>query len=176
MDVASNFKIIARYNQRMNLQLLSTCRSLSPAQLNRDTRSYFSSIFDMWNHMIVADRLMLQRLADNHIIITEKSLQSLELDEVNWPETDLDNLVGIRESIDHLIVDFSHCLTPEDCQKSLTYVTENAVTVTFTVNEFLLHWGNHQTHHRGQLTCVLSQFGLDYGVTDLPLIVPEAQG
>jgi uncharacterized damage-inducible protein DinB len=29
---------------------------------------------------------------------------------------------------------------------------------------------NHQTHHRGQLTTLLSQLGLDPGVTDLPFI------
>ena len=29
------------------------------------------------------------------------------------------------------------------------------------------HFFNHQTHHRGQLTTLLSQQGLDPGVTDL---------
>jgi uncharacterized damage-inducible protein DinB len=30
------------------------------------------------------------------------------------------------------------------------------------------HLFNHQTHHRGQLTTLLSQLGYDPGVTDLP--------
>ena len=30
----------------------------------------------------------------------------------------------------------------------------------------LVHLFNHQTHHRGQLTTLLSQLGLDLGVTD----------
>ncbi|MDP3937619.1 MAG: DinB family protein [Deltaproteobacteria bacterium] len=29
------------------------------------------------------------------------------------------------------------------------------------------HFFNHHTHHRGQLTTLLSQCGKDYGVTDL---------
>jgi uncharacterized damage-inducible protein DinB len=29
---------------------------------------------------------------------------------------------------------------------------------------------NHQTHHRGQLTTLLSQMGLDVGVTDMPFM------
>ena len=29
------------------------------------------------------------------------------------------------------------------------------------------HFYNHHTHHRGQLTALLSQAGADYGVTDL---------
>jgi uncharacterized damage-inducible protein DinB len=28
---------------------------------------------------------------------------------------------------------------------------------------------NHQTHHRGQITTLLSQIGIDIGETDLPL-------
>ena len=32
------------------------------------------------------------------------------------------------------------------------------------------HFFNHQTHHRGQVTALLKQFGLDPGVTDfMPL-------
>jgi uncharacterized damage-inducible protein DinB len=34
----------------------------------------------------------------------------------------------------------------------------------------VLHFFNHQTHHRGQLTTLLSQAGVDYGVTDLFLL------
>jgi len=31
----------------------------------------------------------------------------------------------------------------------------------------VVHFFNHQTHHRGQLSTLLAQFGLDCGVTDL---------
>ena len=34
------------------------------------------------------------------------------------------------------------------------------------------HFFNHQTHHRGQVTALLSQCGKDYGVTDL-IFMPE---
>jgi uncharacterized damage-inducible protein DinB len=30
-----------------------------------------------------------------------------------------------------------------------------------------IHFFNHQTHHRGQLTALLAQIGRDPGVTDL---------
>ena len=33
-----------------------------------------------------------------------------------------------------------------------------------------VHLFNHQTHHRGQLTTLLSQLGIDPGVTDLPML------
>jgi uncharacterized damage-inducible protein DinB len=39
----------------------------------------------------------------------------------------------------------------------------------------LSHFFNHQTHHRGQVTALLSQFRLDPGVTDL-IALPDFQG
>lgn len=36
------------------------------------------------------------------------------------------------------------------------------------------HFFNHQAHHRGQATTLLSQAGVDMGSTDLLMIVPEA--
>jgi uncharacterized damage-inducible protein DinB len=36
------------------------------------------------------------------------------------------------------------------------------------------HMFNHQTHHRGQVHCMITQFGLKSHDTDLLLIVPAA--
>jgi uncharacterized damage-inducible protein DinB len=38
------------------------------------------------------------------------------------------------------------------------------------------HFFNHQTHHRGQLTTLLSQQGLDPGVTDLIALLRSTGG
>ena len=37
----------------------------------------------------------------------------------------------------------------------------------------ILHFFNHQTHHRGQVSTLLTQAGADVGVTDLLVLVPE---
>ena len=43
---------------------------------------------------------------------------------------------------------------------------------TRTVPRWMLvtHMFNHQTHHRGQVTTLLSQMGLDVGSTDIPFM------
>ena len=48
-----------------------------------------------------------------------------------------------------------------------TRQSENQV-VTRPAWQLVTHMFNHQTHHRGQITTMLSQFGVDPGVTDLP--------
>ena len=50
--------------------------------------------------------------------------------------------------------------------------TSNVDGATRTLPSWILvaHLFNHQTHHRGQLTALLSQLGLDPGPTDLPFM------
>lgn len=38
----------------------------------------------------------------------------------------------------------------------------------------LLHFFTHQIHHRGQITTLFSQAGLDFGETDLLLRIPNS--
>lgn len=37
----------------------------------------------------------------------------------------------------------------------------------------VMHFFNHQTHHRGQVTTLLSQAGVDVGDTDLVVLIPS---
>jgi uncharacterized damage-inducible protein DinB len=37
----------------------------------------------------------------------------------------------------------------------------------------LLHFFNHQTHHRGQASTLLTQAGADIGVTDLLVLIGD---
>lgn len=39
--------------------------------------------------------------------------------------------------------------------------------------ELLLHFFNHQTYHRGQVSTLLAQAGIAVGVTDLLTQIPE---
>ncbi|PZR72725.1 MAG: hypothetical protein DI537_47275 [Stutzerimonas stutzeri] len=41
-------------------------------------------------------------------------------------------------------------------------------TRTSPARVLLVRMFNHQTHHRGQLTTLLNQMGVDPGVTDIP--------
>lgn len=174
MDLASNFVMMARYNQRMNVQLLAACRHLSSAQLQRNTRSYFVSVLDYWNHLLQSDITMLNCLVKHQLGISKKDLQGVTFD---WNDQrfldDLSAIIERREEVDHLIVNMTHHLDDTLFQKSVHYLSEDGSEMEMDLNAFLLHLFNHQTHHRGQLACILSQFGLDVGVTDLPHVVPE---
>jgi uncharacterized damage-inducible protein DinB len=59
-------------------------------------------------------------------------------------------------------------LSPALLAETLTYTSVvNPQKRSYPMWVALAHFFNHQTHHRGQLTTLLSQSGIEPGVTDL---------
>lgn len=119
---------------------------------------------------------MLQRLIANDLVSLDKS--SLEDFPVAKSVDDtfvstINELRKLRTQVDDVYLQIAQSLTDATCSKVVKYTTTEGEKIEKNVGEFLQHIFNHQTHHRGQLTCILSQFGLDFGCTDLPVIVPE---
>lgn len=164
------------YNQRMNAQLMDCCLTLSNDIIEKETHSFFPNIVSYWNHILFGDLILLGRLASNSIA----QLSLKDLSEFPSPKSpkdiyhnQLSDLAVLRKKVDELIVQYCRILTEEDCDKYITYTTTEGDSMTKAVADITQHIFNHQTHHRGQLTCVLSQFGVNYGCMDLPVIVSE---
>jgi len=160
----------------MNAQLMDSCLALSNDLLEKETHSFFPNIISYWNHILFGDLILVGRLALNHI----GSLSPQYLSVFPTPKSPQDiyysklsDIAVLRKQVDELIIQYCANLTEEDCEKFITYTTTEGTSITKAVADVTQHIFNHQAHHRGQLTCVLSQFGVDYGCMDLPVIVSE---
>jgi uncharacterized damage-inducible protein DinB len=173
-SMVKHFQMMSVYNQRINEQLIHCCNSLSNEQLNEETHSFFPTIIAYWNHILFGDLILLFRLASNNIanlsvddfskLPTAKSPQDIYCHHFT-------DLVILRRKVDVLINTYCAHLTDEECSQSISYTTTEGQRITKPVAEVTQHLFNHQTHHRGQLTCLLSQRGIDYGCMDLPVII-----
>jgi uncharacterized damage-inducible protein DinB len=74
-----------------------------------------------------------------------------------------------RQAFDQVIIDWASTLDPRWLEGDLTWFS-SAVGREVTKPKRLLvaHMFNHQTHHRGQVHCMLTQCGVEPGATDLP--------
>jgi len=176
MNLSSNFKMLSLYNMRMNSQLIECCSQLSPEKLLEDTNTFFPSIISYWNHLMFGDLIMLNRLANCKI----GSISSIDLSPFPEPVStrdiyfdNLSEIKNVRSKIDSLIFEWCSTLTDEDCAQTLTYKTTEGQEISRRASDVIQHMFNHETHHRGQLTCILSLNGVDFGCTDLPIVVPE---
>ena len=122
--------------------------------------AFFKSIHGTLNHVLVADYLWLSRLDAEPCAIRS-------LDEELYG--DFDELRKQRGFTDDRLDRVIAALTNERLAGDLTYrrASGNHETVTTPLTLVFMHFFNHQTHHRGQVTTLLMQCGVDVGRTDL---------
>ncbi len=180
MNRAEHFAFLARYNQWMNAKVFEAALQLPPADLHLDRRAFFGSIFGTLNHVAVGDTLWLRRFARHPANFPSLALA---LDQLEDPAglqitlfPDLAPLAAYRERLDQLILDFTAELSDASLDADLQFRTTNGIDHRKGFHGVLMHFFNHQTHHRGQASALLTQAGSDVGVTDLLVLVPSAAG
>ncbi len=82
-----------------------------------------------------------------------------------------------RASFDEVILRWAESLDPVWLDGELTWVS-GAAQMEITRPKWILvtHMFNHQTHHRGQVHCMITQCGLKPRDMDLPLMMPASVG
>ena len=83
----------------------------------------------------------------------------------------LSELRDKREQLDHLINAWIENLADADLHDRLSYYSTNGVHHTKHYGSLISHLFLHQVHHRGQITTLLSQCGVNFGDTDLIEII-----
>jgi uncharacterized damage-inducible protein DinB len=87
---------------------------------------------------------------------------------------DFAELRHAREAMDYRILDWAGALTDDVLDSELHYTSVvNPQPRRIPMSLAVVHFFNHQTHHRGQVTTLLSQCGIDPGVTDLMWMAQE---
>ena len=82
--------------------------------------------------------------------------------------TDFVVLRAERENEDRRIIHWVDSLSSRHLEGKLIYKgIVNPEPRRYPLGFALAYFFNHQTHHRGQITTLLSQLGVDVGVTDL---------
>ena len=158
MQSLAHARALAAYNRIMNLRIYAACANLSDSDRKRHTGAFFKSIHGTLNHLLVGDSVWMSRFTGQPVAIRS-------LDQELY--ADFDSLRSQRVAMDNAIVQCVDGLNAERLGSSLTYSSlAGDRTTTLPLWFVLTHFFNHQTHHRGQVTTLLSQCGHDPGVTD----------
>lgn len=155
---------MARYNRWQNESLYGAADGLSDGERRRERGAFFGSIHKTLNHLLWGDRIWMSRFAGTPR--PEGGIpQSIALVE-RW-----EDLKRERAAFDETIVGWADRLEPDWIAGDLTYYSGAAKRdITRPKGLLLAHLFNHQTHHRGQVHCMLTQAGARPGDTDLPLM------
>eukprot|EP00123_Amoebidium_parasiticum_P006659 comp17562_c0_seq1/m.17162 comp17562_c0_seq1/g.17162 ORF comp17562_c0_seq1/g.17162 comp17562_c0_seq1/m.17162 type:complete len:180 (-) comp17562_c0_seq1:35-574(-) len=158
-----HYQMFARYNAWANTCLYNAANKLSPTQYNEDRGVFFGSLHRTLAHILVADRLWLHRFSQGKLCDAPKAL-----DEV--PHETFEELWAARQDMDNRIISFTESLTPEILSGRFRYTTigeDPNLTMEQDLEPTLAHFFNHQTHHRGQASGILTGLGCESVVMDL---------
>jgi len=89
---------------------------------------------------------------------------------------DIQILRSKREEMDALILNFSAAWNEEILASPIRYRNMAGEKHQQPLGALLQHFFNHQTHHRGQVTTLLFQAGVDPEATDLIMMLMEDYG
>lgn len=167
---------MAEYNEWMNDKLYEAAMTLSDEELAANRMAFFGSIIGTLNHLVVGDTLWLKRFATHPAnysaleLVNELPLP-ISLDQVAF--TDIRSLSRHRKKLDQAIKNWARSIREEDLDYVMTYSNMKGFEAQKNYYSLVMNLFNHQTHHRGQTTTLLTQANVDVGVTDLLAIVPN---
>ncbi len=167
---------MARYNQWVNRRLYDKVQSLPATEIAKDRGAFFGSILGTLNHILVGDIFWLRRFSSSKLcrdalapmreMAMPTSLRDVLFD-------DIQILRVKREEMDTLILNFSETWNNEVLASPIRYRNIAGEKHQQPLGVLLQHLFNHQTHHRGQITTLLFQAGIDPESTDLIMMLME---
>lgn len=175
MSRTSHVVLMASYNASMNHSVYQAARKLPAEALSADRKAFFGSILGTLNHLVNADTIWLKRFAGHPANYPQLAPLRALADPASLGAMaygDIDSLWERRQWLDALIAAWAAAVTEADLDHTLHYVNSRGAS-NKNFFSLLMHFFNHQTHHRGQASTLLSQEGLDIGVTDLLALIPN---
>ncbi len=154
---------MARYNTWQNANLYGAAAKLPDQERKADRGAFFGSISATLNHVLWADHMWLVRFKVQEPPRAKNIAEGLAQYPV-WEE-----LASERVKLDAFIEDWASGLRQADLEGDLKWYAASAqkdmVTPMWVA---ITHFYNHQTHHRGQVHCLLTSLGGKPERTDLP--------
>lgn len=142
------FRMFAGYNAWANARLYAAAAELTDAQYRADRGVFFKSVHGTLNHLLVTDRVWLQRCSgtgeapDRLDAILHEAFPDLRTAREHQDQRIVDYVSGLDDTALVGTISYRRVSTPEPFVQDLVPA--------------LAHWFNHQTHHRGQVHGMLT--------------------
>jgi uncharacterized damage-inducible protein DinB len=148
-----HFQIFGRYNAWANQRLYNAVERLPEGEIEKERpAAYFTSIFGTLSHILLADRLWMDRFEGREVSV--KSLDQILCE-------DFAELCEARQTEDRRIIAFVDRMRAEHYARTLSFRNMKGEPKSGSYAQFFTHLFNHQTHHRGQTHALLKDAGGD---------------
>ena len=157
---------MTRYNRWQNANLYGVADRLSDDERRRERGAFFGSIHNTLSHLLWGDQIWMSRFTD-----TPRPQGGIAESVSMFP--DWEELKRERAAFDDIMIAWADTVDPAWLAPNLAWFSQGAKREISKPKWLLVsHMFNHQTHHRGQVHCMLTQAGVKAHVTDL-MAMPE---
>jgi uncharacterized damage-inducible protein DinB len=159
----THFAMFAAYNRWANRRLYDAARAVPDADYRAPRGAFFGSLHGTLNHLLVGDRIWMRRFTGEGPSPTK--LDAIIID-------DFDALEAARRDEDERIVGYIDSLDEAALDATFSYRTiVKPRDITQKLAPALAHFFNHQTHHRGQAHCLVTEIAGNEAMPSLDLLI-----
>ena len=161
-------RLMADYNAEMNRRLYAAAAHLTDAERKADRGAFWKSVHGTLAHILWGDTQWMSRFDDwsKPAVAIKQSAGMID---------DFETLRTLRVKADADIRSWAERIDDAWLAEDLVWFSGAAQKeMRRRKAPLVVHFFNHQTHHRGQAHALLTACGQDTGDTDLFLVVPEA--
>lgn len=158
--------MMARYNLWQNRSIYAAAGALDDAARRADRGAFFGSLHGTLSHLMWGDAMWMHRFSGSPK--PAGSIAESPRCHPGW-----DGLVRARTELDHAILAWADTVDPAWLAGETRWWSAAAGREMVQANSRLVvHFFNHQTHHRGQAHALLTGLGARPGDTDL-ILMPD---
>jgi len=161
-------RLMAQYNAEMNRRLYAAAARLTDAERKADRGAFWGSIHGTLTHLVWGDTQWMSRFDDwpKPAVAQKQSAGMVD---------DFATLEARRIKADADIIAWAGRVDDAWLAEDLVWFSGSAGReMRGPKGPLVVHFFNHQTHHRGQAHALLTACGQQTGDTDLFLVVPDA--
>lgn len=145
----SYFVVLSDYQQWANDRMFAALGGIAPALLLSSQGLFFNSIHHTVDHLLLVNRLWLARLQGESLRVDFRAITYPDWNQlIEATQRQAEELTLWLEGYEETLFD-----------RRLEYVSSEGETRSMWMRDVLTHVMNHQTHHRGQISAVISRLG-----------------
>jgi uncharacterized damage-inducible protein DinB len=164
----SIFKLLARYNIKINEKMNDIIKTLSEEEWNKQFFGYYKSIHELCSHIFVGDNRWLIKFKDmgEFKTLADKRFNA-EYDFNKLYFENINEYLTERLEMDNIIIDFINELSEDDLDKRMKWTNSKGIECIHTLGTGIIHLSHHETHHRGMISLYLEYLGKENDYSNL---------
>lgn len=159
-------RTMAAYNATMNTRLYDAAARLPDAVRRADRGAFWKSLHGTLSHLVWADHIWMARFDgwEKTAVVQQDSGDMF---------ASFEEMHAARQDADVRIKDWASRVSDAWTEGNITWKSgTTGMEMTMPAGYLVMHFFNHQTHHRGQAHALITAAGEKTGDTDLLGMVP----